>query len=205
MVSQPCPIWRFTWGIRSVIEGPLNLFFCSTFPREGSKVVGKFSDRASKVFRKGDMKMSVHLLPVFVQAGFVYPLRSPWGVSDLVDGLFSHLTARLAGFWGGFFLVSQFPVTTGDQKNWRGCVTLYHGVFPLSSIFLFLWQRRSWRDFDRPKGSQFSWCLSKILIRNAPQQRATSWEVCTFPSVSLISWQKKFQWYASLISDGILV
>ena len=158
-------------------------------------------DHASNVFQQGYPEMSENFLDLSERAGFVCPFRSLWGFSAIVDGLYGHRTL----IWHRFILGGlAYPSVTYDergvqnsQKDW---FAPYLGVFSLSYFFLVSLQRRYQRAFGHPKGPQLSWGFYKVLRRTAPRMRAKSWEVCTFPSVFLVTLQRRSQWDVSLIS-----
>ena len=84
LYSQPCLIWTIDWGLRSVLEVPLN-FSVPRFLEEAPKLLAN-SDRAPDIFRIGGSKYFGKLLVVFAQARFICPLLSLLGVSALVAG-----------------------------------------------------------------------------------------------------------------------
>ena len=183
----------------SNLEGPPN-FNVRPFPEE----VTKFSENFWSCFQRFPTGVSGDvgkLLYLSERDGFVCPFRYLWGVSAIVDGLYGHRTL----IWHRFILgCLVYPSVTYDergvqnsQKDW---FAPYLGVFSLPYFFLVSLQRRYQRAFGHPKGPQLSWGFSKVLRRTAPRMRAKSWEVCTFPSVFLVTLQRRSQWDVSLIS-----
>ena len=79
------------------------------FSRGGFKVVVKFSDHDSDVFQKGDTKMLAHMLTLLAQYAFVCTFQSTWGVSDLEDVLYDHLTTHLAVLFLGDLACPSVP------------------------------------------------------------------------------------------------
>ena len=148
LASHPCPIWTFTWGIRS--WGPFRGWLSSM---RSDEVVGKYFQSFPHElawFPPSDILVGIRSCCwVWYPRGS--PLRSRCRVFD-------RPTARLEALLPGF-----------------------------------------WSSLSSP------WFLgfSKVLGRNAPQLRATSWEVWLLPSFILVSRLRRFCQAASLLSDGI--
>ena len=125
------------------------------------------------------------------------------------SGKFALVSGSLTGWtlaWWNFFLgdLSCLSVPCDDwgSKLFRSIAFLH--LVEYSPCLLCLMTEKLLTEYlIIPKGSQFSWGFFKVLGRTAPQLQAISREVCTFPNFSPVSWQRRCQWYASLISDDI--
>ena len=92
LASQPCPIWIFTWGLRSVDEVPLNFLMSLVF-LEG---VLKLSENFQLFPRKLDdlYHMIYSGVSNIISGSDIYPIISWQSLQDLFP-LFSLL------YWGG--------------------------------------------------------------------------------------------------------
>ena len=105
------------------------------------------------------------------------PTFPKWGSED--DGKLLIISARY-----GFICLFQCP----------------RGSPILSTVFLIM---EFFQDIDRPKGSRFSWGVSKFFRSNASILSEVSWK--SYPCLMLIIfWRRRFKWADSLLSDRIL-
>ena len=122
-------------------------------------------------------------------------------------------------YWGSFSL-SMYPTfLEGFRRGNRffSIVPTRYGLSIPSDLLGYLCScRRFYNHLDAhlaallsgswsPQSYQFPCGLSNCFGWTAPRLREISQEVCYLPSVFLFLWWKRFQWDASLLSDGFLV
>ena len=127
-------------------------------------------------------------------------------ISSGISAIVSDSTSVLPLVWWRFFLEDlacpSFSLWWKGVQNFiREFFDLYQGIFSLPSLY---------HDgeginglLDCTQRFPISWGFSKSLESTAPRLRATSREFWTFPSVFLVSWQRRSWRAVYLISDGI--
>ena len=180
LASQFCPIRTMSWGICSVIDDP----FLSQDLR-----------RFWRGFRSGQW-----IFPISpTQSGFSV-LSDIFGYLCSWLRVFDLLTPHLAAFFLGNLAYPPFPWWQGLRTFWRDYFSLSRVIFSLPSLYHYV------EGIDglinHLKGSQFSCGFSEVIVSTATRLRATSREVCTYPSDFLVSWPRRCQSAVSLLSDG---
>ena len=112
LTYHPCPIWAFTWGLWSVLEG-------------------HFLSQCLQRFRRGFQSGQKIFPIVTAQAGliifFLLIHRSSWQ-SPLLSPGFSLSMLSYVGFLRDLSCAKRFPVFLGIQNYWTDCSTSMSNV-----------------------------------------------------------------------------
>ena len=156
MASHPCPIWIYTWGLHSVLAGPLN-FLSNVFRRRLRNCRKIFWSRFQRFWKGGLQRyrrtcwLSLREMALYVPSNLLMG-------SLILTPPPDHMTTHLAVFFlGGSWLYITYLWWKGIRNFWREYSALSWGIcyLPYSS------HDGEGLDgmLDSPKGPQFSWRL----------------------------------------------
>ena len=158
--SQPCPICTFTWGLHSVLEGPL--FLCLQNSRRDCSFLGILSIfYVSNVFG-GSSKVVRNSSPYFLIACNFR--ASCWGFPSARSSRRSPL----------FLTGCSFPpLASGEFLRDLACPKRFPGFSGL---------RNSWRDYYAPAGNFLGSIIHSLLFCHSATKKVY-WDI--FPDIQL--------------------